>query len=106
MNDPLALALLAIAGFSLLVMATIMGNRLGALPAVVELRLDAAGNPYRWGVPHTLWNLPLLGTMLTLMNLVVAWFTSPHDRFASRFCLAAALVVQLLIWVPVVRFLW
>ncbi len=105
-NDPLALALIGVATFGLLVMATIMGNRLGALITVLELRFDAAGAPYRWGVPRTLWNLPLLGTMITLMNVAVAWFVSPHDRFASRFCIAAALGIQLLIWVPVIRFLW
>ncbi len=105
-NDPLALALVGVGAFGLLVMATVMGNRLDALPGVVELRFDAAGVPYRWGVPRTLWNLPLLATVITLMNLAVAWFVSPHDRFASRFCVAAALVVQLLVWVPVIRFLW
>ncbi len=105
-NDPLALALIGVETFGLLVMATIMGNRLGTLVPVLELRFDAVGSPYRWGVPRTLWNLPLLATMITLMNVAVAWFVSPHDRFASRFCIAAALVVQLLVWVPVVRFLW
>lgn len=105
-NDPLALALIGVGTFGLLVMATIMGNRMGSLAPVLELRFDAVGSPYRWGVPRTLWNLPLLATMITLMNVAVAWFVSPHDRFASRFCIAAALVIQLLVWVPVVRFLW
>ncbi len=105
-NDPLALALIGVGTFGLLVMVTIMGNRMGSLASVLELRFDAVGSPYRWGVPRTLWNLPLLATMITLMNVAVAWFVSPHDRFASRFCIAAALVIQLLVWVPVVRFLW
>ncbi len=105
-NDSLALALIGVGTFGLLVMATIMGNRLDTLPPVLELRFDAVGSPYRWGVPRTLWNLPLLSTMILLMNVVVAWFVSPHDRFASRFCIAAALVVQLLVWVPAIRFLW
>jgi len=105
-KDPLALALLGIGTFGLLIMATIMGNRLDDVSPVVALRFDAAGNPYRWGIPRTLWNLPLFATVITLMNLAVAWFVSRHDRFASRFCIAAALVIQLLVWVPVVRFLW
>lgn len=105
-NDQFALALIGIATFGLLMMATIMGNRLDALPAAVALRLDAEGSPYRWGVPSTLWNLPLMTTMMTIMNVTVAWFVSPHDRFASRFVIAVALIIQLLVWVPVIRFLW
>ena len=105
-NDQFALALIGVAAFGLLMMATIMGNRLDALPAAVALRFDAVGTPYRWGVPSTLWNLPLMTTMITLMNVTVAWFVSPHDRFASRFAIAVALIIQLLVWVPVIRFLW
>jgi hypothetical protein len=39
------------------------------------------------------------------MNLVIAWFTAPIDRFASRFVIAAALIVQLVAWVAVIRIL-
>ena len=52
-----------------------------------------------------LWNLPLMATMLTLMAIVVAWFTAPTDRFASRFVLGGALLVQFVTWVALIRIL-
>jgi hypothetical protein len=44
--------------------------------------------------------------MITLINLVLAVAVSKGDRFASRFLLASAVVVGLLAWVPLARFLW
>ena len=74
--------------------------------SISQLRYDADGFPSRWGPPKSLWQLPLLVMMITLINLVLAVALSRFDRFASRFLLAASLVVGLLTWVPVARFLW
>jgi hypothetical protein len=35
-----------------------------------------------------------------------AWFLARRDAFASRFLIAAALGVQVIAWVAVVRYLW
>ena len=100
----MSLAAIAANAISLAAMAAVLSSQLGELPGSLALHLDAAGLPDRWGPPKTLWRLPLLAGMTTLMNLVVAWAISPVDRFAARFVLAATLVVHLIVWVAVFDF--
>jgi hypothetical protein len=89
---------------SLLVMVIRLATQLSQLPASFVVHLDAAGFPDAWGTPDVLWRLPLIAGMSLLMNLVVAWFVAPIDRFAARFVLAAALGVQLIVWIAVLDF--
>jgi hypothetical protein len=104
--DPTALLLLALNVVSIVLMALILGIRLGAMPNPMVLGLDAAGNPNRWGPPSALWRLPLMSFFLTIMFLVVAWFLHPLDRFASRFALGSALVAQLIAWGAILQHLF
>lgn len=103
--DPAALLLLGVNLLSILLMALLLGIRLGSLPPEVLLRLDAAGNPNLWGPPSVLWRLPLMSLFLTVMFLAVSWFLHPIDRFAARFALGAAIAAQLVAWVAVVQHL-
>lgn len=103
--DPAALLLLGVNLLSVLVMALLLGIRLGSLPPEILLRLDAAGNPSLWGPPSVLWRLPLMGFFLTVMFLAVSWFLHPIDRFAARFALGAAIAAQLVAWVAVIQHL-
>lgn len=89
---------------SLLVMVVRLATQLGQLPQSLVMHLDAAGIPDAWGPPSVLWRLPIIAGMSLLMNLIVAWFVSPIDRFAARFVLAAALGVQLIVWIAVLDF--
>ena len=103
--DPAALLLLGVNLLSVLLMALLLGVRLGALPPEVLLRLDAAGTPNLWGPPSVLWRLPLMSLFLTVMFLAVSWFLHPIDRFAARFALGAAIAAQLVAWVAVIQHL-
>jgi hypothetical protein len=103
--DPAALLLLGVNLLSVLIMALLLGIRLGSLPPEILLRLDAAGNPNLWGPPSVLWRLPVMSLFLTVMFLAVAWFLHPIDRFAARFALGAAIAAQLVAWVAVVQHL-
>lgn len=89
---------------SLVVMAVRLATQINQLPAALPVHLDAAGLIDGWGAPGVLWRLPLIAGMTLLMNLVVAWFIAPIDRFAARFVLAAALGVQLIIWIALLDF--
>lgn len=106
LQDQVALALFGAAAVSTVVMAGILAGRVGSLPDVVALRFDAVGDPRSWGPPKSLWQLPLLAGMVTVINTVLAGWVSRFDRFASRFVLASAVVIGLLAWIPLVRFLW
>lgn len=104
--DQTVLILLAFNLASLVLMALLLGVRLGSLPNPTVLHLDAAGNPDRWGPPSVLWRLPLMAFFLTVMFTLVAWFLHPIDRFAARFAVGAAAVAQLVAWVAVLQHLF
>ncbi len=105
-SDQTALALLAANVAGVLLMALLLGVRLGSMPNPSVLHLDAAGNPDRWGSPGVLWRLPLMAFFLTVMFLAISWFLHPLDRFAARFALGAALIAQLVAWVAVLQHLF
>lgn len=105
-SDRTSLMLLAATAFSIVVMWAVFGSRISHAGPVVALHLDAVGVPDRWGPAKSLWRLPLLATMVPLMNLVIAWAIARFDQFASRFLLATGLCLQLLVWIAAIRFLW
>lgn len=104
LGDQVAGILIGANLLSLLVMVIRLATQLGQLPPSLVMHLDAAGIPAAWGPPTVLWRLPIIAGMSLLMNLIVAWFVSPLDRFAARFVLAAALGVQLIVWIAVLDF--
>lgn len=106
LHDQVAIALLSLAVLSTALMAGVLAGRIGNLPDVVTLRYDAEGSATRWGTTEALWELPLLAGMISLINIVIAWWLSGFDRFASRFVLGTAVLVSVLAWVSLVRFLW
>lgn len=103
-RDRTALGLLGAAALGLAVMALLLATRMPDLAPSQVLHLDASGRPDLWGPPRVLWRIPLLVAMTTLLNLGLAWWISRFDRFAARFLLAAALVVQLVAWVALFDF--
>ena len=98
-TDRIALSLVAANLVGALLMAIVLTTASGGLPDLFVQHLDAAGIADRWGPPRTLWRLPLIAVGVTAMNTALAWFLARTDRFAGRFALAAALVVQLLTWI-------
>ncbi|MDQ3779134.1 MAG: hypothetical protein M3354_01115 [Chloroflexota bacterium] len=105
MSDRTAVILLVANIVSLAAMAIVVGSQISSLPPILPIHLDPAGRPDRWGPPRLLWRLPLLAAMTTLINLVLAWFLVPLDRFVGRFLLAASLVVHLIAWIAVFDFI-
>lgn len=104
-SDVPALALIGTSIVSLVAMAILVGNQASSLAPEFATHVSASGVLEDFRSESALWRLPLLATAFTLMNMVIAWFTSPIDRFASRFVLAAALIVQFMAWVAVIRIL-
>lgn len=104
-SDVTSLSLIGISVVSLAAMAILVGNRIGTLPATIPTHVSASGLLEDVKSRSALWRLPLLAIILTLMNLVIALFVARIDRFASRFILGAALIVQFVAWVAVIRIL-
>lgn len=105
-NDPTALTLIGIAILSLAAMAILVANRIDNVISPFATHVNASGGLENFEKNTAIWRLPLLSVMFFLMNLVAAWFIAPTDRFLSRFLLGVSCVVQLVVWIALIRFLW
>lgn len=105
MNDAPALGIIGAGLASLAAMAIVVANQAESLAPEFATHVSASGILENFRDESALWNLPLMAAMFTLMNIVMAWFISPLDRFASRFVLVGALVAQFLAWVAIIRIL-
>lgn len=102
-NDAPALGFIGVGLVSLAGMAILVANRLDSLAPQFATHVTASGVLENYRGESALWSLPLMAAMFTLMGIVMAWFISPIDRFASRFVLAGALVTQFVIWTALLR---
>ncbi|MER3437152.1 MAG: hypothetical protein C4346_05915 [Chloroflexota bacterium] len=105
-QDRLVLGVLGGSTLSLLVMALVISLRNNALPAWIAIHINAAGNPDRWGTPATVWRVPLMAAMLTVMNLIAGTFLARWDRFAARFLLGSSILIHVLAWMALIGLLW
>lgn len=104
-NDAPALGMIGLSLVSLAGMAILVTNRSDTLAPSFATHVSASGVLESVRGSDALWRLPLLAAMITLMNIGAAWFISPIDRFASRFLIVAACIVQIVAWVAMVRIL-
>jgi hypothetical protein len=86
-------------------MAVALALRLGSLPDWIPIHLNAEGAPDRWGTRGTLWEIPLMAFMLSLMAGALAWYLAKRDPFAARFTMLSTVLVQALAWIGLVHFL-
>ncbi len=104
-NDAPALGIIGVGLASLAGMAIVVANQAESLAPEFATHVSASGILENFRPDSALWNIPLMAAMFTLMNVVMAWFISPLDRFASRFLLVGAIVVQCVAWVAIIRIL-
>jgi hypothetical protein len=104
-NDAPALGIIGVGLASIAAMAILVANQADSLAPSFATHVSASGILENFSDESAIWRLPTMAAAFTLMNIAIAWFISPMDRFASRFVLAAALVVQIVAWVAVVRIL-
>ena len=104
-NDAPALGIIGVGLAGLAGMAIVVANQADSLAPQFATHVSASGVLEDFKSESALWNLPLMAAMFLLMNIVIAWFVSPLDRFASRFVLAGAIVAQVLAWVALIRIL-
>lgn len=107
--DSQAKYVVAVAGLaivSLVFMAATVAGRTSALPAWMPIHSNAQGNPDLWGDPNTIWRIPLMVAILTIMSAAVAWFVSKGDPFAARFALGTVILVHAMSWIGLVALAW
>lgn len=104
-SDLPSLSLIGASVASLAAMAILVANQSSSLAPEFATHVSASGILENFASESAIWQLPLLATAFTLMNVVIAWFVAGLDRFASRFILMGALLVQLVVWVALIRIL-
>lgn len=106
-QDAGALAKLSAAALaSLLALTLFTAARIGSASDWLVLRLDAGGDPARWGTNESLWRVPLLLAFATVAGLILAWRLRRHDAFAAQFTIVAVLLLQGFGWVAAGRLLF
>lgn len=105
-QDRSVLGLFGVAAVGLLLMTLLVGSRIGNLPDVFPIHLDASGAPDLWGTQSTIWRVPLAAAMITLINTIVALYMSPRDPFVARFLVGSALLAQVIAWIALFLLLW
>ncbi len=106
LGDRIAVTFGAAAVFSVILMWVTISSRIGSLPDFITVRRGSEGVATRFDAPTALWQIPLVATVATLMNGIVAWVTHRGDRFASRVVLGLTAMIHLLVWVAIVQFVW
>jgi hypothetical protein len=105
-QDRSVLYFLGIEVVSIFFMSLLLMARIGDLPDMLPIHLDAAGSPDLWGTPATLWRIVLAAAMITIINSIAAWFLSPRDPFIGRFLVGSSLLAHLLAWIALFLLLW
>ena len=100
------LIILGVGAISLVLMAATVATRRSQLVGWMPIHLNAAGSPDRWGSPSTLWRLPLMVAMISLLGVVIAWFAAKRDAFVVQFVLASSLLVHALCWIALINLAW
>ena len=91
---------------SLLALTVLTAARVGSTADWLVVRLDAGGDPSRWGTNESLWRVPLLLVFATVAGLIVAWRLRRHDAFAAQFTVVAVLLLHGFGWVAAGRLLF
>ena len=91
---------------SLVLMAATLLGRLSSLPEWIPIHLNAEGEPDRWGTNETLWRIPLMAFVFTIMCGGVAWYLRSRDAFGARFLVMSAILIHVTSWIAVVNFVW
>lgn len=105
-QDRLVAGVLGGSALSLLLMAMTISLRNNALPAWIAIHINAAGEPDRWGTPATVWRVPLMAAMLTIMNVIAGSFLARWDRFAAQVLLGSSILIHVLAWMALIGLLW
>jgi hypothetical protein len=91
---------------SLVFMAATVAGRMSSLPDWLPIHLNAEGEPDLWGSASTLWRIPLMAVVLTLMSGGTAWYLWKRDPFAARFTLGSTVLIHALSWVALINLVW
>ncbi len=104
-RDRAALILLGLGLLTVVGLVGLLCYHFPALPRLIPLHFDAAGNPDRLGGRGQIFILPLIGALAWLLNGGLGLLTYHRERMASYLLWGGAVLVQTLVWVAAVGLL-
>lgn len=97
-RDRLGMALLAAGFLAILALVGVLCFQFPALPRLVPLHFDAAGNIDRLGLRGQIFIIPLIGLLTLLLNGALGVLVYRRERLASYLLWGGAILIQLLVW--------
>jgi hypothetical protein len=104
-QDLLGLGLLALGLVALLALVGLLCFKFPALPRLVPLHFDAAGNPDRLGPRTQVFIIPLIGLLALLINGVLGGLAYRRERVASYLLWGGSVLIHLLVWTAAIGIL-
>ncbi len=104
-QDRLGLALLVTGFLAVLALTGLLCFQFPALPRLVPLHFDAAGNPDRRGIRGQIFTIPLIGLLTLLLNGALGGLAYRHERVASYLLWGGAVLIQVLVWTAAIGIL-
>jgi hypothetical protein len=102
-QDRESLTLIGLLALSLIAMVVVTMMRVDSLAPGFATHISASGIREDVRSETALWQLPLMAGALLVMNAVLAWFLAAWSTFSARFVLIASVIVQVVIWVALLR---
>lgn len=97
-RDRLGLGLLATALMAVLALFGLLCARFPALPRLLPLHFDAAGQPDRLGPRGQVFFVPLIGLIVLLVNGSLGGWLYRRERLAAYLLWGGAVLVEALLW--------
>ena len=99
-NHGPALILLGISLLSILLLFAFIARTVPTLPNPIPLNLSYEGTAIRYGSTHNLFNLPMRGSLIWLVNTItgLVLLRNKDERFVVHLLLTITLIAQLIIW--------
>lgn len=102
-QDRDSLALIGLLVVSLIGMVVVTMTRIDSLAPGFATHISASGVREDVRTEDALWQLPLMAGALLLMNVILAWFLAAWSTFSARFVLITSIIIQVVIWVALLR---
>ena len=102
-GDRLTSELIAVGAIIFLVMALYTVYRIDGIFEPVVVHWDAGGNPDRTVPPRGIWQFPLMAGIVLVANTALATLLVAIDRFVARTFVAATPLIQLAVFIALLR---
>jgi hypothetical protein len=103
MADHIASGLIAVGVMVPLLMVAFLYSQYEGIGAVVPLHWDAHGDVDSVGSRRDLWRLPLIATLILMLNTTLATVAVALDRFMARFLVAMTPAAQGIVFIALIH---